>query len=169
MAIVFVQVHWNEVRVVDCYQNNWEGFEHYKWILHDKNYKYATHYFPHDIKVRELTSGQSRLETVRHMFWDDNVEVLPQLKIMDWIQAARKNFAKFWFDQDKCELLIEALSLYRQKFDTVRWMFLNTPEHDWTSHYADAFRYMAVWFDKLTNTGHNDVSYHVALNDYLDD
>ena len=168
MAIGFIQVHWWHLRFIDAYQSNWEGFEHYKEILNERGYKYAGHYFPHDIKVRELTSWQSRLETVRHMFWDDKVHVLPQLKIMDWIQAARKHFSKFFFDEDKCEQLLEYIALYRQKYDETRWIFLNTPEHDHTSHMADVLRYSAVAYDNLTtNVNSWEAQYQDALNSYL--
>jgi hypothetical protein len=40
--------------------------------------------------------------------------------------------------------LLEALALYRQKYDDVRGIFLDTPEKDWSAHYSDALRYMAI-------------------------
>ena len=35
--------------------------------------------------------------------------------------------------------------------DEKRWMFIETPYHDWTSHGADEYRYAAVIEDRMTN------------------
>jgi len=154
MAIIFVQIHWNTVRIIDCIQHNWEWFEFYARLIREKEaekwYTVDKFFFPHDIEVRELTTWASRLETVRDIFGTSRVYVLPKLWIMDWINAARKIFHNVWFDEDRTEELIEALSLYKQKYDEKRDIFLNTPEHDWTSHLADAFRYMAIAYNDLT-------------------
>jgi phage terminase large subunit len=49
-----------------------------------------------------------------------------------------------WFDKVKCKDGIEALRMYRRDYDDKRQEFRTSPLHDWTSHYADAFRYFAV-------------------------
>lgn len=152
MAIIFVQIHWNSARIIDVHQENGKWFQHYAKLIRDKWFDYVTHYFPHDIEVRELTTWQSRLETVRDLFWVSKVQVLPKLKIMDWISAARNIFHNVWFDESKTELLVEALSLYRQKYDEKRDIFLQQPEHDWTSHFADSFRYFATGYNMVTKT-----------------
>jgi hypothetical protein len=156
MAILFVQIYWNTIRIIDSVSQNWKWFEYYQRILHEKNYMYEKHYFPHDIEVRELTTWQSRFETVRQLFWANKCQVLPRMQIIDWINAVRKVFYNIWID-DKLEEFINAISLYKQKYDEKRDLFLNTPEHDWTSHYADSLRYMWIGYnlltrDKLKNT-----------------
>lgn len=170
MSIGFFQIHWWQVRLIDYYEANWHWFEHYKSVLSEKGYNYAKHFFPHDITVRELWSGQSRLETVKAMLWEDKVSTLPKLKIIDWIQALRRIFHNIWFDAEKTETVREALALYRQKYDEVRWIYLTTPEHDWTSHCADMMRYMAVGYNKLTEDT-RQVEYEImsAYDDYLND
>lgn len=154
MTILFVQVHWNSVRIIDSMMDNWHWFDYYVWKIRDKElsqwYKVEKYYFPHDIEVRELTTWASRLETVREIFGASKVEVLPRLKIIDGINQARRIFHNVWFEEGKTDDLVECLSLYRQKYDEKRWIFLDNPEHDWTSHYADAFRYMAVAYNELT-------------------
>ena len=167
MAITFVQVYWNQIRVIDSYCENGKWFEHYYRVLNEKWYVYEMHYFPHDIEVRELTTWQSRLEIVRELFkW--KVSVLPRMKVIDWINAVRRVFHNIWFDE-KCEDLVNALSLYRQKYDEKRDLFLETPEHDWTSHYADSFRYMWIWYNQLlslVNTDYEEV-FEVDYSQYL--
>ena len=52
--------------------------------------------------------------------------------------------ATCWFDQEKCKAGLEALRMYRRAWDDKAQEFRARPLHDWTSHYADAFRYFAV-------------------------
>jgi hypothetical protein len=61
-----------------------------------------------------------------------------------------------WFDAKKCARGIEALTLYRAEYDDKRMVIKTKPLHDWTSHAADAFRYLAMTLDtKIVNTGFN--------------
>lgn len=61
-AIRFVQILGKEARLIDYYENNGKGLDHYAQILREKGYNYTMHYFPHDGNVRELATGISRLE-----------------------------------------------------------------------------------------------------------
>lgn len=145
-AIWFVQVFNNEIRVIDYYENHSEGLNHYINYLQDWRTKhqcsFGQHYAPHDIRVRELTTGKSRLEVARKM--GINFLVVPQMPIQDGIQAARNILPRCWFDLDRCKLGLRALRNYRREWDEVKNVFKKQPLHDWTSHGADAFRYFAV-------------------------
>ncbi len=44
----------------------------------------------------------------------------------------------------KCESGIDALEQYRREWDDERKTFGQNEIHDWTSHPADAFRYLAI-------------------------
>lgn len=148
-AIVFAQVVWWEIRIIDYYQDNWKNFEYYADILKEKGYNYAQHYFPHDIQVREFTTWLSRMEVAQNLFWYDKVDITPNIWLKDWIDALRLIFYKVWIDA-KCELLIDILNNYSQDWDERTWMYKNKPKHDWSSHWADAMRYLAVNFQNLT-------------------
>jgi hypothetical protein len=67
-AIWFIQCVGRERRLVDYYEGSGVGLGHYAQVLHDKRiqhgWKYGDHYFPHDIKIREFSSGQSRLQSL---------------------------------------------------------------------------------------------------------
>jgi hypothetical protein len=67
-AIWFIQCINRERRLVDYYEASGVGLDHYAQVLHDKRvqhgWKYGEHYFPHDIKHRELTTGRSRLQAL---------------------------------------------------------------------------------------------------------
>lgn len=141
-AIWFTQTHLNQVRVFDYLEDEGEGLPFYARELNRKGYQYAAHYAPHDIEVRELGSGRSRLETARELGIHFNV--LPKLRIEDGIDAARAIFNRCWFDAVKCARGLEALVQYHKEFDDKRDEYKNRPYHDWSSHAADAFRYLAI-------------------------
>ncbi len=119
-----------------------EGLAHYAKVLDDKGYLYDTHWAPHDIEVRELGSGLSRIETAKSL--GINFKVAPKLSIEDGINAARMRFNTLWIDEEKCAPFIHCISLYHKEWDDKRGEFRNQPFHDFTSHYADALRYWAV-------------------------
>jgi adenine/guanine phosphoribosyltransferase-like PRPP-binding protein len=43
----------------------------------------------------------------------------------------------------RCEEGVTALEQYRREWDDEKKAFRASAVHDWTSHYADAFRYLA--------------------------
>lgn len=131
-----------EVRIIDYYEASGEGLPHYAQVLTAKGYTYGTHWAPHDIQVRELGSGRSRLETARSL--GITFRVAPNVPIEDGIHAARMLFPKCWFDEEKCRVGLEALQHYRRDYNSRLNEFKAVPVHDWASHGADAFRYLAV-------------------------
>jgi len=150
MAIWFVQVVWPEIRIIDRYTNSWYWFEHYTNKLIEKGYNYNKHYFPHDIANRELATWTSRLETVKKLLWPECYTV-PMNTIESWISAWRLIF-KYLYIDDKLEDFINNLSLYQYEYDDKLWEFKKNPKHDFTSHDADWFRYMATIYRALTTT-----------------
>lgn len=141
-TIIFVQFHNGQKRIIDYYENSGEGLAHYAKVLQDKGYVYGKHYAPHDIQVKELGTGLTRLEQARSL--GINFLITPNIKVEDGINAARIVFNSCWFDQEKTDKLIESLSQYHKEWDDKRGVFKNQPYHDWSSHAADAFRYFAV-------------------------
>jgi hypothetical protein len=67
---------------------------------------------------------------------------------MDGISSARL-LPRCYFDRRKCADGIEALRQYRADFDEKAKTFNDKPRHDWTSHSADAFRYMAMAYKEI--------------------
>lgn len=151
-AIFFAQFVGQEVRIIDYYESSGVGLDHYAKVLHDKGYVYEKHILPHDVRVRELGTGKSRLETLDAL-GVRNIEIAPQLGVDDGIQAARSMLARCWFDEENCDRGIEALRQYRREFDERLKTWRGRPLHDWTSHGADAFRYLAVGYRKTDDWG----------------
>lgn len=137
-----------QVRLIDYYEASGEGFPHYASVLASKGYVYGTHWAPHDIAVRELGSGKSRLEVAASLGL--RFEVTPRIhgaqgiEVEEGIAAARLFLGRCYFDAVKCKPGIEALMHYRRDYNQRLNEFKATPVHDWASHGADAFRGLAV-------------------------
>lgn len=142
MVIWFRQRVGKEWRYIDYYENSGEGLAHYISVLHGKGYQYGRHYAPHDIEIRELGTGKSRIETAREM--GINFDVAPRLSVADGIEAVRQHLPACYFDTDKCKKGLAALKAYRKEWDDKNQVFKNHPLHDWSSHASDAMRYSAI-------------------------
>ena len=137
-----------QVRLIDYYEASGEGFPHFVQVLAQKRYTYGTHWAPHDIAVRELGSGKSRLEVAAGLGL--RFKVTPRLsssagqELEDGIHAVRLFLPRCWIDQTKCAKGIEALGAYRRDYNARLDEFKATPVHDHASHAADALRGLAV-------------------------
>jgi hypothetical protein len=142
MAIVFwQQPKGGSVRVIDYYEAAGHGLDHYAAVLDKRGYKYSKHFGPHDLAVREIGTGKSRVEVARSL--GITFDVLPAARVEDGINAVRMLLPRCWFDKRRAASLVESLRMYRSRFDDKRQISLG-PLHDSHSHAADAFRYMAV-------------------------
>lgn len=149
-AIWFMQFHGGKVRIINYYEQSDASLkDHIKYLADyaEKNrITYGAHFAPHDIRVREFTNNRSRFEIAREMGL--RFHVVPMLSIDDGIEATWYLFKDIYFDKENCEHGINCLRHYHKKYDEKRKCFGNKPEHDWSSHGADAFRYLAVgWND----------------------
>ena len=148
-AIWFTQSHQGgKVAVIDYYEASGEGLAHYVKVLSEKPYAYGSHWAPHDIQVRELGVGKSRLSIAGDLGL--YFQVVPRIntvqgqEVEEGINAARMLMGKCWFDETRTARGLEALQHYRRDFNTRLNEFKATPVHDWASHGADAFRGLAV-------------------------
>lgn len=148
-AIWFSQsLRTGEVRLIDYHEASGEGFPYYAKVLAEKGYVYGAHWAPHDIAVRELGSGKSRLDVAAG--FGLRFKVTPRItgalgvEVEEGINAARLLLPRCWVDAEKCKAGIEALMHYRRDYNERLNEFKATPVHDWASHGADAFRGLAV-------------------------
>jgi hypothetical protein len=145
-TIIFFQVIGQTVRIIDCYEHNKEGLEHYVKLIESKPYNYGKHIAPHDIKVKEWGTGITRLEKARQLGIVFTVSA--DVSIIDGIEAVRTTLGKVWIDEKQCSSLIKALENYRQEFDIKKKVYKSQPLHDWSSHFADCMRYLCVSLPK---------------------
>lgn len=101
-------------------------------------------YVPHDAKVPSFETGRTRIETmVAH---GRKPRLVADHKVDDGINAAKLLFKRVRFNAAACATGLEALRQYRQEWDEKARVFKTTPRHDWASHPADAFRYLAMGY-----------------------
>lgn len=146
-VILFCQNIGQEIHIIDIYRNQGEGLSHYAKVLQDKSnacqWVYGDHYAPHDIQVRELGSGaQTRLQMARDL--GINFKIVPNIPIAEGIELARGIFPRLWIDEGNCVFLLKALENYHKDYNERMGVYSSKPTHDWSSHAADAFRYMSI-------------------------
>lgn len=146
-TIIFFQVIGQTIRIIDCYENSKHGLEHYAKVIEQKEYVYGKHVAPHDIKVRELGSGITRLEKARQL--GIKFTVAPDVSIEDGIESVRSAFSKIWIDERACGPLLKALENYRQEYDVRKKVYKSHPLHDWSSHWADTMRYLCITLPRM--------------------
>lgn len=147
-AIWFFQVTeegW--IHFIDYYEFARDGLPHYVKLVKSKPYVYGDHIAPHDIKVTEWGSADTRLETAYSLGL--RFRVAPKLGISEGNEASRKVIGRSRFDRTKCARGIEALKHYSRVNTGLVDMdgnaiYSDTPVHDGYSHPADAFRTGAV-------------------------
>jgi hypothetical protein len=144
-SITFYQRNGREVWVIDYYEAQGEGLPHYAGVLQARGYVYGNHYAPHDIQVRELGSGKSRIETAASL--GIKFVLVPNIGLEDGINAARMLLPRVWFDATKAARLLDCLRHYRRDYNQQLGELKTRPVHDWASHGADSFRYLAVSID----------------------
>lgn len=141
-AIWFCQQVGAEVRLIDYYEASGVGLDHYAKVLAAKPYVYAEDILPHDAEVTELGSGSTRTATLKSL-GRPKYRVLPRTSVEDRINATRMILPRCWFDEAKCAKGLNALRQYQREWDDKLKDFKSRPLHDWSSHAADAFGYLA--------------------------
>lgn len=145
-CIIFFQIIGQTCRIIDSYENNKEGLEHYIKVIESKPYLYGKHIAPHDIKVQEFGSGITRIEKARQL--GIKFTIADDVSIVDGIEAVRSAFSKIWIDDQNCKSLIKALENYRQEYDVKKKVYKSHPLHNWASHFADCMRYLCISLPK---------------------
>jgi hypothetical protein len=151
-AIWFFQVVHGEIRCLDYHSSNGQPVAFYAGIIQarekERGYVYGTHWLPHDARAKTLSSNRSVIEQLGDKIPLKSIKIAPNLKLQDGIQASRLALTRTWFDH-KCNDGIECLRQYQREYDEDKKVFRDKPRHDWTSHGADAFRYLALtWKDE---------------------
>jgi phage terminase large subunit len=148
MAIWMFQVVGSEIRVIDHHEGSHDdAIPDCVKVLNDRPYKWGDDWVPHDAKVKDIGTGRTRIETLKQL--KRKPRLVPDHNVMDGINAGRLSMKKCWFDRDKCADGLEALRQYRADFDEKLKTFKDTPRHDWASHSADAFRYLAMAYREI--------------------
>lgn len=145
-ALWHFQVVGPQILVLGCHAQSGVGLDYYEHYMREtyaaKCWTPGLDFVPHDAKAREWTAGRSRIETMLAMGFKP--QLVPNVGLMDGINAARRTLPLCVFDIDTEMTGFSALESYKRKWDDVKKAYSMGPEHDWASHYADSYRYLAL-------------------------
>jgi hypothetical protein len=143
---VFQILKSGNINLLHYYENSGGGLPHNLHFLNQWKEKHkiiwGKHFVPHDMKNREYSTGNERLEIAREMGYE--MSVIPLTPVDDGIQCVRSLLAHCYFDEKNCTQGIKCLDLYRKKWDENLKVYQDKPLHDQYSHGADAFRMLAL-------------------------
>ena len=144
-SIWWFQVVGGQVFILDCYSTNGVGIDHYAEVCEQRaaenGWISGTDFVPHDAKVKEWGTGRTRVETMQG--FGLKPQLVPMAGLLDGINAVRRTLPLCVF-HPRAEAGIAALEQYRREWDDDKKTFKANPLHDFTSHLADAFRYLAM-------------------------
>lgn len=143
VSIWFAQSIGFEFRIIDFLSDCLKDLSFYLKQLAAKPYVYGTDYLPHDATAKTLAAGGRSVQQILTA-GGRKIAIVPNQSIANGIASARAIFNRCWFDAEKCADGIQALRHYRYEYDEELRTFKKEPRHDWSSHPADAFRYLAV-------------------------
>lgn len=153
MAIWIVQFVGQEIRCLDYIEGVGQVLAFYVDALRSKGYKKAICHLPHDGINENNITGKRYAEHLRDAEFDVPEPTKNQGKgaAMMRIEAVRRLFPKMWFNEATTEPGRDALGYYHERKDEVRNVGLG-PDHDWSSHCADAFGLMAICYEEPSRT-----------------
>jgi phage terminase large subunit len=146
-AIWICQFIGREIRVLDYYEAVGQPLAtHIAW-MRERGYAKPLCILPHDGSTNDKVYDVSFESALKSAGFD--VTVVPNqgkgaAKMR--IEAARRLFPSIWFNEATTEAGRLALGWYHEKQDEERSIGLG-PDHDWSSHGADAFGLMCVVYE----------------------
>jgi phage terminase large subunit len=139
-----------EIRALNYYEAVGQPLgTHIAW-LRDKGYVPGKTQIclPHDGETNDRIYDVSFESAFRAAGYGDIVVIPNQGKgaAKQRIEAGRRYFPSIWFHQEATQAGIDAIGWYHEKKDDIRGIGLG-PDHDWSSHGADAFGLMCIVAD----------------------
>ena len=150
MAIWITQWVGREIRILDYIEGIGQVLGYYVSELRSRGWDKCHCILPHDGVNENNVTGKRYEEHLRDAGFETQV-VKNQGRgaAMMRVEAARRLFPQIWFDEEKTEAGRGALGFYHERRDEARGVGLG-PEHDWSSHAADAFGLLCVAYEQPT-------------------
>jgi hypothetical protein len=145
-VVIWFQLQGAQLIILDVYVASGVGLDSHLVAIEQRERDYGWmrghDYVPHDAKVKEWGSGRTRVETMQQLGL--HPLMVPWATLEDGRNAVRRTLPLCVF-HPRCEdKLIAALELYHREWDDETKAFRASHVHDWTSHPADAFRYLSL-------------------------
>lgn len=138
-----------EIRVVNHYEVQGQSIGHHLKWLRDHGYTpgNTTIWLPHDGETNDKVFDVSYESAFKKAEY--SVEIVPNQgtgAAMLRVESTRRVFPNIWFNEDTTQAGRDALGYYHEKIDENRNIGLG-PEHDWSSHSADAFGMQCIVYE----------------------
>jgi len=158
MSIILVQKLASEIRIVHYIEGSQRTLADYSselkaLRLDGQPINWGNHFLPHDGYARRHQTGKRDADVMEALGW--KVKRTPQLDVESGIKRAREAFSRIYFNKVRAERLIECLKRYRRNVNSST-NEPGSPVHDEFSHGADAFRYLALCVDDMSNESDSD-------------
>lgn len=147
MSIILCQKGVSDIRIIKYIEDDHRTLDSYSAELKNLPYNWGQMYLPHDGRSKDFKHGISAEDIMTRNSWD--VRIVPKLDIESGIRISRMNFHRIYFD-NSTNRLIDCLKHYRRSLNAST-NEPGSPVHDEYSHGADAFRYLNVSIEKMTN------------------
>lgn len=150
VAVWIAQFVGREIRVLDYYEAVGQPLATHVTWLRDHGYEKAQVFLPHDGAAQDRVYSVSYEGALRSAGFQ--VRTIPNQgagAAAMRIEAARRRFPAIWFNEATTKGGLDALGWYHEKRDDARGIGLG-PDHDWSSHGADAFGLMCVAYEEPT-------------------
>lgn len=148
MAIWVVQFVGREIRVLDYIESISQPLGYYVAELRKRGLEQALCVLPHDGNTNHGPVDATYRQLLQQAGFE--CEVIPNQgpgAAMMRIEAARRVFPRCWFNEETTGDGRLALGYYHERRDEHRDSGLG-PDHDWSSHGADAFGLMAIYYEE---------------------
>jgi phage terminase large subunit len=149
MSIVIAQFVAQRINVLDHIEGVGQVLGYYTQELRDRGWEKAFCVVPHDAAQTHADNptGMDFEAQLRQSGFQTRKVHSPPGIVMQRIATVRRLFPRIFFNKDKTEGLRSALGWYHEKKDEKREIGLG-PDHDWSSHAADAFGLMAISYEE---------------------
>jgi phage terminase large subunit len=153
MAIILVQKVASEIRIIHHIEDSQRTLASYSQELKTLDFggepiNWGSVYLPHDGFAVRHQSGIDDASVMRGLGW--TIAQTPNTSVESGINRSREMFSRVYFDAERCDRLLQCLKRYRRHISNSTGA-IGSPIHDEYSHSADAFRYLALNEQNLTN------------------
>jgi len=165
-AIWVAQFVGKEIRVLDYYEAVGQPLSSHLAWLRERGYtpeNGCSVWLPHDGQTNDRVidvSFESAFQAAQY-----GVEVVPNQgkgAAAARIESVRRTFPNAWFNKETCQPGLDALGWYHPKRDDNRNIDLG-PEHDWSSHGADAYGMLSIIYESATKAKNTSGDYYASF------
>lgn len=165
MTIILAQKVSSEIRIIHYIEGNQRTLADYSAELKDlrldgQPMNWGVVWLPHDGFHKKHQTGIDDRQVMENLGWTVDPTGVPNTEVTTGIDRAREVFPRIYFNKERTERLIECLKRYRWNINSKTGQ-ANQPLHDEFSHGADAFRYLALIADQISNNtmGNKPIKY----------